>query len=99
MNIRSGFRLLACVIGAAGVDVCSVPAIAQNAPPPDHPAVTVNGQTHTPRSILGRNMGSIEDQTSQFPPHKVVANIYYVGTRTLSSYLIVTPAGNILIDS
>src|SRR5262249_39488638 len=26
-------------------------------------------------------------------------NIYYVGTRTLSSFLIVTPAGNILLDS
>jgi metallo-beta-lactamase class B len=44
-------------------------------------------------------MGTEEDQTTQFPPHKIVGNIYYVGTRTLSSFLIVTPAGNILIDS
>jgi metallo-beta-lactamase class B len=44
-------------------------------------------------------MGTEEDQTKQFPPHKIVGNIYYVGTRTLSSFLIVTPAGNILIDS
>src|SRR5262249_18718964 len=34
-----------------------------------------------------------------FPPHKVIGNIYYVGTRTLSSYLITTPAGHILINS
>ena len=33
------------------------------------------------------------------PPHKIIGNIYYVGTRTLSSFLIVTPRGNILIDS
>jgi metallo-beta-lactamase class B len=71
---------------------------AQN-PPPDHPAVTVKGQTYTPQSILSRNMGTPEDQTTAFPPHKIIGNIYYVGTRTLSSFLIVTPQGNILIDS
>src|SRR2546428_9980969 len=67
--------------------------------PPDHPSVTVQGRTYTPRSILTRNMGTPEDQTAQFPPHKIVGNIYYVGTRTLSSFLLVTPQGNILIDS
>ena len=66
---------------------------------PDHPSVTVRGQVYTPRSILARNMGSNEDQTTQFPPHKIIANIYYVGTKTLSSFLIVTPQGNILLDS
>ena len=44
-------------------------------------------------------MGTPEDQTTQFPPHKIIGNIYYVGTRTLSSFLIVTPQGNILINS
>jgi metallo-beta-lactamase class B len=73
--------------------------LAQNAPPPDHPVITVKGQTYTPRSILARNMGSDADQTTQFPPHKIIGNVYYVGTKTLSSFLIVTPQGNILIDS
>ena len=68
-------------------------------PPPDHPAVTVQGITYTPRSILARNMGTPEDQTTAFPPHKIIGNIYYVGTRTLSSFLVTTPQGNILIDS
>src|SRR5215831_15732407 len=68
-------------------------------PAPDHPSITVQGRTYTPRSILERNMGTSEDQTTAFPPHKIVGNIYYVGTRTLSSFLIVTPQGNILIDS
>src|SRR4029077_8146356 len=63
------------------------------------PAVTVKGQTYTPASILARNMGTTEDQETQFTPHKIVGNIYYVGTRTLSSFLVVTPQGNILIDS
>jgi metallo-beta-lactamase class B len=67
--------------------------------PADHPAVTVLGQTYTPASILARNMGTTEDQETRFPPHKIVGNVYYVGTRTLSAFLIVTPEGHILIDS
>src|SRR5215470_1276476 len=67
--------------------------------PADHPAVTVAGRTYTPASILARNMGTTEDQETQFPPHKIIGNVYYVGTKTLSSFLIVTPEGNILIDS
>jgi metallo-beta-lactamase class B len=34
-----------------------------------------------------------------FPPHRVIGNIYYVGTRGLASYLITTPQGHILINS
>ena len=72
---------------------------AQGQGQPEHPAVTVRGKTYTPKSILARNMGTQEDQTTQFPPHKVIGNVYYVGTRTLSSFLIVTPQGNILLNS
>jgi metallo-beta-lactamase class B len=79
--------------------VISAGALFAQQPPPDHPSVTVHGQTYTPRSILGRNMGTPEDQTTAFPPHKIIGNIYYVGTRTLSSFLVVTSQGNILIDS
>ena len=71
--------------------------LAQNAP--DHPSVNAQGKTFTPRSILARNMGTPEDQTTAFPPHKIVGNVYYVGTKTLSAFLIVTPQGNILMDS
>src|SRR5499425_1677336 len=44
-------------------------------------------------------MGTEEDQTTAFPPHKVIGNVYYVGTKTLSSFLITTPEGHILINS
>lgn len=72
---------------------------AQGAAAPDRPSVTVRGQTYTPRSILARNMGTDEDQTTAFTPHKVIGNIYYVGTKTLSSFLVTTPEGHILINS
>src|SRR5207248_10684133 len=81
----------------AAVLLVALPAVAQG--PNDHPSVTVHGQTYTPASILSRNMGTDADQTTQFPPHKIIANIYYVGTKTLSSFLIATPQGNILMDS
>jgi metallo-beta-lactamase class B len=39
------------------------------------------------------------DWTEPFPPHRIIGNIYYVGSRGLASYLITTPAGHILINS
>src|SRR5260370_17567586 len=33
-----------------------------------------------------------------FAAHRVVGNVYYVGTYDLASFLIVTPAGNVLIN-
>ena len=37
--------------------------------------------------------------TEPFPPHHVIGNVYYVGSKGLASYLITTPEGNILINS
>ena len=97
-NRITGLSSLTCLLG--GLVLCpTTNALAQNPPPPDHPAVTVRGQTYTPRSILARNMGSEVDRVTQFTPHKIIGNIYYVGTTTLSSFLITTPQGHILIDS
>lgn len=99
------FRVTFCagLLGAAvlgsGSGSGSGTGLAQGQGPADRPAVTVRGQTYTPRSILARNMGTEADQTTAFPPHRIIGNIYYVGTRTLSSFLIVTPQGNILLDS
>jgi metallo-beta-lactamase class B len=91
MTRRTGFLMAAMPL------LLTARTFAQGAP--DHPSVTVQGATFTPRSILARNMGSSADQEAQFPPHKVIGNIYYVGTKTLSAFLIVTPQGNILIDT
>ena len=40
-----------------------------------------------------------KDWSEPFPPHRMIGNIYYVGSRGLASYLITTPAGHILINS
>jgi metallo-beta-lactamase class B len=39
------------------------------------------------------------DWTAPFPPHPIIGNLYYVGSKGLASYLFVTPKGNILINS
>jgi metallo-beta-lactamase class B len=39
------------------------------------------------------------DWDESFPPYKIVGNLYYVGTKGLANFLIVTPDGNILINS
>ena len=66
---------------------------------PDHPSVTVQGNSYTPLGILRRNMGAAADQLAPFPPHRIIGNIYYVGSKTLSTFLIVTTQGNILINT
>jgi metallo-beta-lactamase class B len=39
------------------------------------------------------------DFNKPFPPHRVIDNVYYVGTEALGTFLITTPAGHILINS
>ena len=39
------------------------------------------------------------DWTRPFPPFRIVGNIYWVGSYDLSTYLITTPEGNILINT
>ena len=39
------------------------------------------------------------DWTSPFPPHRIISNIYYVGSKDLAAFLITTPQGHILINS
>src|SRR5215475_13178006 len=53
----------------------------------------------TIQELFTRNVGSTEQQNKQFPPHKIIGNVYYVGTDSLSSFLITTPQGHILINS
>jgi metallo-beta-lactamase class B len=50
-------------------------------------------------AMFRRNVGTSEQQRAQFPPHKVVGNLYYVGSESLSSFLVATPEGHILINT
>jgi metallo-beta-lactamase class B len=39
------------------------------------------------------------DWNAPFPPHRVIDNVYFVGTESLGTFLITTPEGHILINS
>lgn len=41
----------------------------------------------------------LRDWELPFEPRRIIGNIYYVGSNTISSFLIITPAGHILIDT
>ena len=47
--------------------------------------------------VEGQNQKT--DWNKPFPPHKVVGNVYYVGSEQLASFLITTPDGHILVNS
>ena len=53
----------------------------------------------TQEDLFRRNVGSPDDQNTAFPPHKIVGNVYYVGTNSLASFLVTTPQGHILINT
>lgn len=44
-------------------------------------------------------LGQNSDWDEPFPPHRIADNLYYVGSRGLSTYLITTSKGHILINS
>src|SRR3954453_23503905 len=93
--------LLSLVVLAAAPAVPGEPAGGQtgrgNQAP--GPTVTIQGHTFTQQSLFQRNIGGRDDQTTAFPPHKIIGNIYYVGTKSLAAFLIVTPRGHILVNS
>src|SRR5215472_38123 len=90
-----GLVMTGLLVAAAGS--AQTPAGRGNQAP--GPSVTVRGHTFTQQSLFQRNVGGPNDQTTPFPPHKIIGNIYYVGTKSLASFLVVTPEGNILIDT
>lgn len=63
---------------------------AQTAPVPNLSAGNATQASPAPNSA---------DWSEPFPAHRMIGNIYYVGSRGLASYLITTPAGHILINS
>jgi hypothetical protein len=49
-------------------------------------------RTWTLEELFQRNVGTKEQQYRAATPHKVIDNIWYVGTESLASFLATTPA-------
>lgn len=81
-------RTQALVVGAASAMLAATVA----AQPPA-------GKIWTQEEMFRRNVGTKEEQVTQFPPHRIVGNVHYVGSRSLASFLVTTPQGHILINT
>lgn len=55
----------------------------------------IAGTLVLPRDAAAQN----EEWTRPFSPFRIIGNVYWVGSYDLSTYLIVTPQGNILINT
>ncbi|MEP6961060.1 MAG: subclass B3 metallo-beta-lactamase [Acidobacteriota bacterium] len=53
----------------------------------------------TLQELFNRNVGTKEQQDTAFPPHKIIGNLYYVGSQSFGTFLVTTPAGHILINT
>ena len=51
------------------------------------------------QAMFRRNVGTPAEQRAQFPPHRIIGNLYYVGSQSLASFLVTTPEGHILINT
>ncbi len=49
-------------------------------------------------ALISAGLMAAAHVNTAFPPHKIADNLYYVGTAELSSYLVTTGQGNILIN-
>jgi len=56
-------------------------------------------RTMTPEELSRQTLGTPEQQRKAFPPHKVIGNIFSVGTEIQGSFLITTPEGHILVNA
>jgi hypothetical protein len=71
----TGMNLGTRILGIAIVGLALAPfATAQTA-----------GPGPTADDLFRRNIGSTEQQTKLFPPHKIAGNVYYIGTESLTT--------------
>jgi metallo-beta-lactamase class B len=84
--VTSKYFLSLCILGVAGQ--LAYPVLAQD-----------NLPRLMPDDLFRRNIGTEGQLDAQFPPHRIIDNIYYVGTESLASFLITTDAGHILVNS
>jgi metallo-beta-lactamase class B len=53
----------------------------------------------SPEELSRQTVGTPEQQRRAFPPHRIVGNVYFVGTEIHGAFLVATPAGHVLINT
>lgn len=92
-------RTACFILNAAILFVACAPLHAQQA---DKELLRTQGTVTTQASPASTQPATDEGPAvwfEPFPAHRVIGNVYYVGSKDLATYLITTPAGHILINS
>jgi metallo-beta-lactamase class B len=63
------------------------------------PALAQSKRDMTPEQLSALTTGTAEQARRPFPPHKIIGNVYFVGTEIQGSFLITTPEGHILVNT
>jgi metallo-beta-lactamase class B len=83
--------IASCVLASAKLYGAAASQVANAAP---------QAQAANPApSAQSANASVPPDWVNPFPPHRIMNNLYYVGSEGLASFLITTPDGNIVINS
>jgi metallo-beta-lactamase class B len=61
-------------------------------------AIPAATQAQAPAWAQSQAADLLKTMNQPIPPFRIIGNIYYVGASDIGSYLIVTPAGDILLD-
>ena len=94
---RSLLRLLVLV---QFVFVAALPAVGDSAATEaQNPPKELLLPSTAPASVQTQSTGDPPVWFEPFPAHRIIGNLYYVGSKDLATYLITTPQGHILINS
>jgi metallo-beta-lactamase class B len=61
-------------------------------------ALAILSASGATRAARAQSRAQLESLNRPIPPFHIIGNVYYVGASDLASYLVVTPAGDILLD-
>jgi metallo-beta-lactamase class B len=80
-------RTSQAIVGLVLTFLCTPPLMAQSK------------RDMSPEELSRLTTGTPEQARRAFPPHKVIGNVYFVGTEIQGSYLVTTPEGHILVNT
>ncbi len=100
-KIKLRLVFVLCCAVAAAFGVAAKTKDGETSSPLQGAAAQANAPQQSTQQATGAATPALAtaDWTTPFPAHRVMGNIYYVGSKGLASYLITTPRGHILINS
>src|SRR5262249_39785128 len=97
MNLKRSLRLAAAIILA--ISSVGIPAMAQDGGAGNGGSEKINWNLRAPWGAASASEVRLPPEQTTYKPFRVFDNVYFVGLRYVSCYLVTTSAGLVLIDS